>query len=298
MESHRLPRFTRSSQVAPFELTDRDRDIIRLVHVHRFLRSSHVTSLVPGSADAILRRLQLLYHHGYLERPRAQLDYYHAGGSRRIVYGLGNKGAALMAQENPGSVSKRRSGEKNRSVGRIYLEHALFVSDILVAIEIACRRNGGVGFIGAESLLTGCGQSTFRWQVDISPTVKLGVIPDSVFALERNGSRTCFFLEADRGTMPVIRKSLGQTSMYRKFLAYAATWKQSIHRSRFGFRRFRVLSVTRSPERVASLVQSCSELKHGRGLFLFGDRSAIESESILEFAWQTGRAGETSCLLT
>jgi hypothetical protein len=27
----------------------------------------------------VLRRLQLLFHHGYLDRPRAQIDYYRAG---------------------------------------------------------------------------------------------------------------------------------------------------------------------------------------------------------------------------
>ena len=50
-------------------------------------------------------------------------------------------------------------------------------------------------------------------------------IPDSVFALEytnQNGQmqRAYCFLEADRGTMPVVRKGLAQTSFFRKLLAY------------------------------------------------------------------------------
>ena len=59
------------------QLTERDREIIRLVHRHRFLRSSHICSLIPGSPQQLLRRLKLLYHHGFLERPRSQIDYYH-----------------------------------------------------------------------------------------------------------------------------------------------------------------------------------------------------------------------------
>jgi DNA-binding Lrp family transcriptional regulator len=79
MESSRLPRFKRASAVAPIELTERDRDIIRLVHRHRFLRSTQIVALVGDSSQQLLRRLRLLYHHGYLERPRAQIDYYHRG---------------------------------------------------------------------------------------------------------------------------------------------------------------------------------------------------------------------------
>ena len=47
---------------------------------------------------------------------------------------------------------------------------------------------------------------------DFSDGTKLGVIPDRVFALEyadQNGQmqRVYFFLEADRGTMPVVRRN-------------------------------------------------------------------------------------------
>ena len=53
---------------------------------------------------------------------------------------------------------------------------------------------------------------------------KLGVIPDRVFALEyadQYGStqRVYYFREADRGTMPVVREKLTQSSFYRKLLA-------------------------------------------------------------------------------
>ena len=76
MEQFRLPRFRRAPGVPRIELTERDREILQQVHRHRFLRSSHLGQLVPGGRKHLLRRLQLLYHHGYLERPRAQIDYY------------------------------------------------------------------------------------------------------------------------------------------------------------------------------------------------------------------------------
>ena len=304
MDSPRLPRFKRAPAVSPIELTERDRLILRLVHRHRFLRSSHLIALVGGSAQPLLRRLQLLYHHGFLERPRAQLEYFHTGGSRPMVYGLGNKGGKLLKREL-GLPSRRLSwGEKNRAVGRMFLQHALLVSDVLVAMELACRRSGRVRFLLAEDLpIPGTPRPAFQWKVKLDGHIQLGVVPDRVFALEvtrEDGSsdRAYFFLEADRGTMPVTRRNLSQTSFARKLLAYEATWSQGIHRSRFGFHRFQVLTVTASTARVESLVAACSQLKRGHGLFLFADRTVLEHPDILfSPIWQSGRAGKLSSLL-
>lgn len=113
----RLPRFKRAPVSHPLHLTERDIEIIRLVARHRFLRSSQIVALLGGSAQQLLRRLNLLYHHGFLERPRAQLDYYHEGGSRYIVYGLGNKGGTFLQQERGVGHSRISWGEKNRAVG-------------------------------------------------------------------------------------------------------------------------------------------------------------------------------------
>src|SRR5262245_28482937 len=134
MESTRLPRFQRAPEIAPIQLTQRDLGIIRHIHRHRFLRSSHIVALTKGSAQQTLRRLQLLYHHGYLERPRAQIDYYHRLGSRPLVYGIGTKGAALLRREL--TVSPNAWQTKNRTVGRVFLEHALLTADVMVTIEL------------------------------------------------------------------------------------------------------------------------------------------------------------------
>src|ERR1017187_3137353 len=306
MAASRLPRFKRVSAVAAIRLTDRDREIIRLVEQFRFVRSSHICSLIPGSPQQLLRRLKLLYHHGFLERPRAQIDYYHRGGSRHMVYGLGSKGAAFLRHDLGPGFGQVRWGEKNRAVGRVFLEHALLVGDVMVAIELACRRTGIRLLTGRE--LAVADKSTgehrpFRWQVQISNRLKLGVIPDYVFALDFKdqtgaGNRVFFFLEADRATMPVIRKNLSQTSFYRKLRAYEATWSQSIHQTHFGFNRFRVLTITTSAERLKSLVEACSKLERGQGLFLFADRTVLEKPDDMFLAvWRTGKDGQTVSLL-
>jgi DNA-binding Lrp family transcriptional regulator len=302
MGSIRFPRFKRASPVAPMQLTERDRQIIRQVHRHRFLRSSHIVSLVGGSRQQILRRLKLLYHHGYLERPRAQLQYYERGGSRDIAYGLGNKSGRLLLQELGIAVHPVAWSERNHVIGRLFLEHALLVSDVMVAIELACRKHGAIRLIHEDELGLRSKRQPFQWRVKIQNVGRLGVVPDRVFALEypdQNGQsqRVHYFLEADRGTMPVVRSNLSQTSFRRKLLAYEATWNQDIHRLSFGINRFRVLTVTTISKRVHSLVEACSQLKSGQGLFLFADKSILSAD-ILSATWQTGRQGETTKLLS
>lgn len=76
--------------------------------------------------------MTLLYRYGFLERPRAQLTYYHLPGSRHLVYGLGNKGGALLKQELGDAFTPVPWSEKNQAIGRMFLEHALLVSDVMV----------------------------------------------------------------------------------------------------------------------------------------------------------------------
>jgi hypothetical protein len=55
MSYARRPRFERSRQVRPIQLTKRDRNIICEIYRHRFLRSSHVAALVGSSRQQVLR---------------------------------------------------------------------------------------------------------------------------------------------------------------------------------------------------------------------------------------------------
>ena len=172
----RLPRFQRAAKVAPIRLTERDRKIIRLIHRHRFLRSHQIFALIGGSAQNLSRRLQWLFHHGYLERPRAQLQYYERSGSQTIAYGLGSKSSSLL-QLNPTSW-----GEKNRAVGRMYLAHALLVSDVMVSLELACRQHG-IRLLHEDELNLPV-EAPLHWRVKNRDGTKLGVMPDRVFAWE------------------------------------------------------------------------------------------------------------------
>jgi DNA-binding Lrp family transcriptional regulator len=302
MVSVRLPRFTRVKQIVPPQLTARDREVIRVVFEHRFLRSTHIHALIGGSRQQLLRRLQRLYHHGYLERPRAQIDYYHQGGSRSMVYGLGHNGAALLKRELNLPFYRLDWSAKNQAVRGLFLEHALLTADVMVALEIACRRHGDVRLISADKLplppTTQQKREPFRWQVIAKHQLKLGAQPDRTFALEfPDRTRAYYFLEADRATMPVMRPNFDKSSFYRKLIAYEATWTQNIHRSHFGFNRFRVLTVTTSAERVKHLIEAGRQLERGHGLFLFTDLGSLLAHGdVLTLPWQTCQPGKTATL--
>ena len=293
-------RFRRAVPSATFRPTGRDRDIIRLVHRHRFIRSDQIAALLRESRQSVVRRLQLLFHHGYLERPHAQLGFVAGGGSHPIAYGLGKRGAALLRRELYFPVAATVANEDENTVGGMFLDHALLVTSVMVALELACRRQG-VRLLHEEELVLPVEKQPFQWWVKIQGGTNLGVIPDAVFALEypdHSGQmqRAYFFLEADRGTMPVVRKNLVQTSFFRKLLAYEATWTNKVHQRHLGIPRFRVLTVTTISDRVDSLLKACAELKRGHGLFLFADTSALEKD-LFSAVWRNGKTGELSPLL-
>ena len=143
----------------------------------------------------------------------------------------------------------------------------------------------------------------FRWSVHLADRTQLGVIPDGVFALEfenqpKERKRVLYFLEADRATMPVERRNLARSSFVRKLLAYEATWTRGLHQSRFGFPRFRVVTVTTSAARVGSLSEACRELSRGHGLFLFTDIASLAVHpDLLTLPFQSGHTGKSATLL-
>lgn len=120
------------------------------------------------------------------------------------------------------------------------------------------------------------------------------LIPDAVFALRcrATGRNACFFLEADRGTMPVERADLAQTSIRRKLLAYQAALKARQHVERFAFHNLRILIVTTGAERLRSMITTLNAVTQGiaTGRFLFADHPTVTGADPLSLLWTTNRA--------
>src|SRR5690242_11809844 len=138
--SVRRPRFRRAAAPPPFRLTDDDVEIIRPIAHHRFLRSTHIAALVGRSLDRTNDRLYRLFHAGYVDRPRAQLDYYPTAGSAPMAYALADRGARLLIERDGFEFANVEWSRKNREAGRPFIEHQLGIMDFYVALECAVRQ--------------------------------------------------------------------------------------------------------------------------------------------------------------
>lgn len=91
--------------------------------------------------------------------------------------------------------------------------------------------------------------------------------------------------------MPILRRDIRQSSFARKLHSYADTQARRLHTDAFGISNFRVLTVTTSPERVASMRNAVhNEIADSAPLAQFLFRVKTDPASMLK--WQT--AGETT----
>lgn len=266
--------------------------MLRQVAEHRFIRSECLVKLIGGSRQQLLRRLNLLYHHSYLERPRAQLDYYHESGSKSLVYGLASRGAGRLRRDLDMPFERMDWTTRNKGVGRLFLEHTLMVSDFMTSLELDSHQRPDVRLLFAHELPQPKGRENhrepFRWTVDFAGKRRVGVVPDKVFALEVTHSdgrieRTLYFLEADQGTMPIERRDLRQSCVLRKLKSYEGTYATGIHRTRLNAERFRVLIITPQATRAQNIREAVSSLEKGRRLFfVFSDDAWRSCDGVLD----------------
>jgi hypothetical protein len=316
MATVRKPRFRRRPNAISrrFRITPRDEEIIRIVGRHRIARSTHIIALIqamhPGASEQqLLRRLEALYHRRYLSRPRAQLDAYHAGaGSRPIAYLLGNNGADLLTQKYGWRRAAVDWTAKARTATRGEIEHAIEITDFMVRLDLACHRRGTHAVIYFDEILrdfapeaTREAPRPYHWPVSTSwqgSAQTLYVIPDRIFGirdLTRRGDRAVKFFayERDRGTMPVVRSNLAQSSILRKLIGYGATHRGGLHTAMYGLPNFRVLTEAPGPTRVANMILDGYQRHLARtyppGLFLFADRRTLfAADDFLDHEWLDG----------
>lgn len=305
------PRRRRSGSAPPFQITPRDLDILRVVFRYRFLNSFQIIKLINGSEKNIRNRLKGLFELELLDRPACQYDFYKpGGGSSPLVYALSIKGERLLLHQDGmlagGRVSARKS---NQPIGRPFLEHTLDVADFAVNLITDVQQQDNLDLIDSDALIKRLPLETQSLRKPFKRTVpvlyksmrhQIGVDPDYAFSLAdlKRKRRAHFFVEIDRGTMPVERYDLKQTSILRKYLAYNALWKAKMHNSHFGWKNFRVLFVTCDKIR-AQHMRDClythMGLK-GSPLFWFTDKLSLEADNTLAHKWSDGQGMKKSLL--
>jgi hypothetical protein len=305
----RRPRFRRA-EPPPFRVTDDDLMIIRLVGQHRFATSRQIAGLTGRSVDRTNDRLSRLYHAGFIDRPKAQLDYYPTKGSSPIVYALADLGAQLLAQRNQVQRGNRELTRRNDEAGRPFIDHQLEITEFYVSLKRATEGLRDVQLIHPAELMAAFPEHTRKASQPLSLRATLfdqgaehpiGIVPDFAFGLKfAEGRRRCFMVEIDRGTMPIVRADLRQTSFRRKMQAYLAAYGEKQHESRFGWKAFRILTITTDEQRMRSMQGALRHLNipnsPGASLFLFATQAALRVSDPLRHAWIDGTGGASTLI--
>ena len=270
----RLPKTRRAPElIRPFHLTERDLSIIATIERYRFIPTSLVLALIPGSDQVISRRLRILYHHEFInrfafrtDRKMGQFIYYldNPAPLRLLVDRAGIprdklhwQWARYNREANYAEVARtNKYAEKLR-----FLNHELRVSGFHAMLELACRHPGGrVELTGWER---GRGRLKTRvevpkvtaertgdeWQwFESQETETLALGPDALFELYYpelpEGEQYAHFayeMETGSGDSVRYRRRL---RAYFHFIA-----KQKQHQTKWGIARIRAV-LTEAPEPV------------------------------------------------
>lgn len=312
MDKSKASKFRRKSARA-IQLTERDKNILQALHRYRFLTTEHLQTFTQTESRwAMNARLRLLYDHKYIDRPKAQKTLYSHAQKRPVIYALGHKGASYLSTHfripMPKSVYWT---EKNRRVREQHLEHTLGISDFVVGVEQACSDQEHLTFIPPEEIINQSPQQTrkskkpFRWPTQVRQngiTLDLHIEPDFVFgtrdeSIPHSPAERYYFVEIDRGTMPITRRDFTQTSILRKAMSYADTLEGDLAKRCFGFGGFQVLIVTTSDSRIKAMqdaINSLPDKSFSSNTFLFRTKSNAQTHFPFHSDWQNlkGRSAD------
>jgi len=295
--------FQRPGSPRAFRLTERDLRLLANIERLRLASGEQLAALDGGSAQNVSRALLALWENDYVERLLGQMEsrvLYK--GSFPLIYGLTRQGAWLLRKH--GYDVRRRvlyETDKQRQAGWRFIEHRVDITEFMVQLELACRNRSDLALIQRSQILDAADKLQRDRRVRLYANVRvdgehklLSVDPDETFGLRlTNAQKECFFfLERDRGEMPVHRrKNKEQTYFAKKMQTYYEANRAGEHEREFSLPNFRVLTVTTTKERVAQMSKAQQELTSGRGsnLFLFIDEESLRHKNPLEADWINGK---------
>lgn len=283
-------------------------------------KATYVRTRPGGGERRVRERLRDLFDHRLLSRVDEPVIDYDEPGSESIIYALNNAGADVLADTfglSRGTIDWQAKNKELVSKPNIY--HTLAVAEVMVKFVADCRERGDTHLLQQWDVVKGTpraseqGADRYGWNVTVRATVRdhktkqqmerevsFGVRPDRIVGIDlltRDGQsrRWRYFLEADLGTMPVQWRGLRQSSIGKKIIGYSETYKQSMHETLYRWRRFRVLFVTTSQQRVDTMLAYVAKVAAERGyrsdLFLFTDYATLAQHNIFDVRWRSIRNG-------
>ena len=290
-----IPSYKRANQPPPMQLTERDIQIVLAVYEYRLLSAHQLEALFFSSnsnkshsrRSACQRRLQLLYHHGFLERLPQPVSL--GQGRAPFVYALDGVGANLVATQL--GIDRAEVGwkPKHNQLGPQFMDHSLVINDLRVVIQRLVEKDvlEVDQWVDEFTLKSTEMQQKVPYLVHRTRTVRK--YPDGYFILRQSGSeqQAHFFLEVDMGTMSNAR-------WQEKVKAYAEFRQSGQSQRHYGTRNFRVLAVTTSEQRLNNLKRA-TEQARGNRYFWFTTQAAVniwQPETLMDTVWSVATKDE------
>ncbi|MBI5037733.1 MAG: replication-relaxation family protein [Candidatus Kerfeldbacteria bacterium] len=247
----RLSRYRPDRKAFPdFQPSERHQRILLLVHAHRFLDTELLWHLLRVSEsetpaqgvksgfgmEALYKALQKMFNAGYLNRHFLyDVPIGRGKGTPPTVYGLGTKSARLLSEVLGCSPRDIQDIVEANKVKTPFLRHALEIARFRVTLELACMASGGEKKLLFWEQGQGLKETVTAFDAQGNER-KFSVYPDAMFALELEGKgRACYFLEIDRGTMP-IRATTERPDLIGKFIGYRKFREKKMMERKFGYR--------------------------------------------------------------
>ena len=202
-----LPSYKRAENPPPMRLTSRDVRIVLEVYEQRILSAPQIEALFfpspkpRGCITSCQTRLQLLFHHGFLDR--IDLPIKLGEGRAPYVYALDERGANLVATKKDVDRADVTWNSKHNKLGHQFVEHTLAVNDFQIAIRLLSDEGHFKvkSWIGESDFRTAALKESVPYRMRGARVVRN--YPDGYFRLSIPGykSDAHFFLEVDQGTM-------------------------------------------------------------------------------------------------
>lgn len=193
------------------------------------------------------------------------------GVGRKALYTTSRKGAQLVGSAYQGL----QRGKDEFLISDSFVHHQLGINEVYCAMKCRPIPVRGVSFV--------------RWMTFGEPLAAgLALIPDGLFELRSGDNLVSAFLEVDLGTET---RSVWQGKV-KAYLRYATSGQFA---EGFGDRPFRVLAITNSERRTASLRAATASITDK--IFWFSNFQRIERQGFWSAVWQRPNSDHFQALL-
>lgn len=286
-----LSRYVRNRDNPPkFRLTDRDIELMETIYRFRFANFEqllHLFKQEPSNGkygfgkQALYRRLQLLFHNGFLKRHHYNDRPWGFGlGSPPAIYSLDTVGANFVTTD-PKEIKEIKNTIKNDDLKALTLRHDILRSQYRTWLTLAERE-------GLFRLITWEQGSHIKIDSTIN-NLSVSLIPDAFFSIQVGEKRYNYFLEVDQSSSKIVPSSYKGTSILKKVKAY---WNfRSLVKEKswiFPIKGFRVIFLTketrtaehlkysRQKNIINAILEHCPEVPKTTNVFRFINEDEID----------------------